>query len=292
MGQTRRFRWLSDFRAASRPSLRLAFAGFLVVPVAARAAQVLSVTSNQEQVTVSYETSGNRAWQLNDDICLYTGKRELLCGFVGRMTAETLTVAVTTRQIRAITGQKVALSRGPRRPASVAAAGGEAVSGGGEERRLFEPKERKRVDIALGFNAGLNYYYPTLTAQLGLGRTISLGLQGLFAKFSTSGVDVSAFGVFGLVTYYHTHFPFRGLFFQGGPGLFSIRLNDGVQTDEQSPIAFQAQVGWRGKAHFALGFDLGVGLGVLYVTRTNAPVIPISFSGVMPLFNAFLAYSL
>jgi hypothetical protein len=172
----------------------------------------------------------------------------------------------------------------------MAAAG--ASGSAGEEKKIFEPKDRKIADFALGFNAGLNYYYPTLTIQFGLGRTISLGVQGLFAKFRTSGVDVSALGVFGLVTYYHTHFPFRGLYFQGGPGLFSIDLNDSTRQEKQSPIAFQAQVGWRGKAHFALGFDLGIGLGLLYVSKANAPVIPLNFSGIMPLFNAFVAYSL
>lgn len=271
---------------------RKLLAAWLFVAPSAWAAQVLSVTSNQEQVTVSYETVGSRAWQLNDDVCLYSGKRELLCGFVGRMTGDTLTVAVTTRQVRAVSGQKVALTRGPRQPASTASA---SASGGssaaGDERRAFEPKDKKTFDIALGFNAGLNYYYPALTLQLAVSRALSIGVEGLFAKFQTSGVDVSAFGVFGVVTYYHTHFPFRGLFIQGGAGLFSIDLNDGANQEKQSPLAFQAQVGWRGKAHFTLGFDLGVGLGVLYVTKANAPVIPLSFSGIMPLFNAFVAYS-
>lgn len=264
----------------------------LFAGVSAHAAQVLSVTSNQEQVTVSYETVGSRAWQLNDDVCLYAGKKELLCGYVGRMTADTITVAVTTRQLRAVSGQKVGLSRGPRQPASMTASGSGGGSATSDEKKYFEPKDRKFVDFALGLNAGLNYYYPALTVQFGVGRTISLGVQGLFAKFRTSGVDVSALGAFGLVTYYHTHFPFRGLYFQGGAGLFSIDLNNGTVTEKQSPIAFQASVGWRGKIHFALGVDLGIGLGLLYVTKASAPVIPLQFSGIMPLFTAFVAYSL
>ena len=60
-------------------------------------------------------------------------------------------------------------------------------------------------------------------------------------------------------------------------------------------LSGEATVGWRGKAHWALGIDIGVAAGFQYVaedsTFASAVATANDFHGILPLFQLSLGYS-
>ena len=255
-------------------------AALLVWSNSAHGARILAVTANQELVTVSNEELGRR-WQLNDTLCLFQQKREIACGFVGRLTTSEVVVKLETRQVRVVPGHEVELRRNVRHPSSTTV---ETVA---------KTKESANFDITLGVVAGLNYLFvPVPQFQVALGRSFSLGIEPLYASFDLNNAAIRAYGGFINLSYYYTHFAFRGLLFNVGGGMYNIEVTRTTGTQKQSPIAMNATVQWRGKAHWGLGVDIGVGAGLQAVFADDVlNGVATEFNGVLPLFTLYLGYS-
>lgn len=256
----------------------------VVVTNRAFGASVVAVTNNEEQVTVRPDPGALKSWRLNETVCVYVKGKEMLCGFVGRIVGDAIVIAVQTRDESVTTGQSVQLGNTGRLPASE----DEKID---SDRGVFYRPVPKLLDVAVGLSAGLRYFYPTVTVQIPAFRTFALGVQGLFASFTSGDTAIRATGAFVLLSYYATQLPFRGLLFQAGPGFFAQHLEAGGVRQTSQPFAVQAQVQWRGRAHYSLALDLGVGVGVLWVEEPKLPRLTTRFQGVQPLFHTFLAYS-
>lgn len=254
----------------------------LVAAVPAFGADIVSVTNNEELVTLAGGDVTRGKFRLNETLCLFRNREELACGFVGRLADGEITVKITTRARRVSPGDQVVLRRETRYPSSV------------ESTEAVTVKKRPVLDASLGMDIGFDYFFPKLQLQLAVGKRWSLGVTGNYMKFTQAGFDVKGLGVFGTIAYYYTHFPFRGFFVQAAGGFYKFELTNTVGTTEISPFAGQLTLEWRGKAHWALGVDLGIGLGVQYVqdlVSQTAATSKSDFRGILPLLRGFIAYS-
>src|SRR5262249_45179098 len=142
--------------------------------------------------------------------------------------------------------------------------------------------------------AGFSYYYPVINAQYALTKDISIGIEPMFASYGhndgLTSSSISAVGAYVTGSYYYTHSCFRGLIFSGGLGLINISGSAGPVTDKSTAIAMRGTVGWRGKALWDLGLDIGVEGGLQYIGYSSS-TLNITFSGILPMVTAFVGYS-
>ena len=78
--------------------------------------------------------------------------------------------------------------------------------------------------------------------------------------------------------------------FEGGVGLFHVDAKAATIQSNQTTFGGKLSAGWRGRALWDLGLDIGVEAGLQYVS-TNTQNLDISFSGVLPLISAYIGYS-
>lgn len=257
---------------------------WLAVPRVAFANRVLSVTSNEEQITLTNE-AGKRRWQLNENVCLMKGGEELACGFVGRLTETSLVIKVESRNTKVQAGIDVFLQREDRLPTSRE----ETASATSASTAAFTA--RRSLDVTLGPVVGINYFYPVVPAfQMAMGRGVSVGLDFRFTQFTRSGVSASAIGGMVNVSYYYNRNTFRGLFFTAGFGLYSLSLKNATVSESQLPVAGQGLIGWRLKPRWAYGIDFGVAGGLQYVTKKSGG-LPNDFGGFTPVASLYLGYT-
>lgn len=250
----------------------------LALALQAQAARVIKVGNNQEFLITSIENG----WRVNDTVCLFEGNREIACGIIAQKTSDKMGIKLTTVQGGMRAGQFLAIRRDGRVPAST-----QAVS---EETLPTNP--HNIVDIGAGLNAGFNYYYPWAHIQFALNDALSLGVMPLYFNSSELAGKIDGVGGFVTLNYYYTHFPFRGFFFQGAAGMYSMNVQYNGGAEKQNPFAVAASAQWRGKAYWGIPFDIGVGIGGQYLFKPSNSTVEIGFSGLLPLFTAYLGFSL
>jgi len=263
----------------------IAFAAALGA-VDAYANRVLSVTSNEEQVTVTNEARGTR-WQLNEPLCLFQGARELACGFVGALTEKQIVVKVEAREYKVLPGSIVTLRREGR---NVSAIPGTAA----ERSEMALARRRPTVDVALGPVAGLNYVFPLVPSiQFALDRKLTFGVDVRYSNFCAAGVTgATCLGFMATLNYYYTQYAFKGVFFSVGGGLYSMKLENGAVTEKISPLAFQGLAGWRGRPRWAFPVDVMIAGGFQYVMADTATItLRDNFKGILPVLSLSLGYS-
>jgi len=218
--------------------------------------------------------------RINDQVCLYQATTLLGCGVVNALTSQTAGIRITQRKVTSFyAGAQVIVRRNTRTVATT-----ESVS-----ETLAEPNKRQIVDLALGMSAGLNYFYPMLHLQLAVTRDFSIGLMPAFASYSQGTNSVQLLGGYVTGTYYHSHYAFKGLNFEGGLGFFKITATSGT-TETASPFAAKFTVGWRGRALIGVPLDLGLAAGAQYIFLATAP-LSISFNGILPLITGYISYT-
>ncbi len=247
----------------------------LVLNVSLYAAEVLKVDAN----STVWISSKNEKVQIQDQLCVYQATGLLGCGDVIALTADRFALKLYETKSASRAGEIVTLRKTKRSLATT-----EKLSG-----KFEDGSSRSYVDIGLGFNAGLNYYYPSMHLQLAVARSFSLGLEPAYASYSQNGDSVTLLGGYVTATYYYTHFAFKGVNFQGGLGYFNVKATSGTTSQEMSPMAAKLSVGWRGRALIGLPIDFGGALGGQYIFSQNAP-LDTSFKGLLPLLNVFVAY--
>jgi hypothetical protein len=244
----------------------------------AQAARILKVGNAQEYLI----TSNEGTWRVNDMVCAFDTSKEVACGIVAQKTSDKLGIKLTSVQGNLRAGQWVTLRKDSRTPASVE---------GGTSEAVLPKNPNNFFDVSLGLQAGFNYFYPVLHVQWALNDALSLGLMPVYFNCNLTDSSVSGFGGFVTLNYYYTHFPFRGFFVQGGVGFYSLSVNYVGGSEQMSPLATELSLQWRGKAYWGMPLDIGVGVGGQYLFPTNAPV-SIGFSGILPMFTAYLGFSI
>lgn len=156
--------------------------------------------------------------------------------------------------------------------------------------RFEAEKTQDSFDIALGLTAGHNYFYPNMHFQLALTRNWSLGLMPVYASYTQNNNSVKFYGGFATLTYYHTHFAFKGFNFELGAGYFSIGAKtDTIAEQTVNPVAVKLTAGWRGRAVIGVPVDIGASLGGQYVFLDTAP-LDISYKKLLPMLSVYVAY--
>lgn len=220
-----------------------------------------------------------REWKVGDPVCVFQKGSLAGCGTLAGLTPTAGVVRLSETKLALILGDSIEVRRNARLPATT-----ESV------RESIADHRSATFDVALGLNAGFTYYYPMAHIQLALSRNFSIGLLPVFASYSGTNRSTSFVGGYLTGTYYYTHYAFKGVFFEGGAGLVSIKANSGSVSGESSPFGVRALVGWRGRALWDIGLDIGVGAGIQYVFLDQS-VVDTSFKGFLPLAQVTLAYS-
>jgi len=254
---------------------------FLAQSYVALGATVLSVGARDEFVITTNEAS-SKPWNVNDNVCLLSGAQELACGYIAQLTPTKLGIKLVSAQSRMVRGQTVQLKGDARQPAN--------TSPYTLKTSVLKSKESPILDISTGMIAGLSYFYPMVHLQVNVMDTVGLGVMGSYFNSTDSLTTVSGYGGFVTLNYYHTHFPFRGLFFQFAGGMYPIEITSTLGAEKVQPFALMGSVQWRGKAYWGLPFDIGVGLGAQYISSTTTNVV-IDFKGILPMLSLFLGYS-
>lgn len=240
-------------------------------------AEILKLDPHQETIWVS--TNSKEIYKLKDQVCVYHSKGTMACGDIIAQTMDRF--AIKTYEVRGKFQTKDLVSI--RKTKRVLASTAQLTD------KFNDGKNRDLVDISLGFNAGLNYYYPSMQFQLAVSRNFSLGISPAFAKYSQDGDEIQLLGGYITATYYYTHFAFKGVNFEGGLGMFNVKATSGNISQDMNPLAAKLTGGWRGRALIGLPIDFGGNLGLQYIFSQSAP-LDTSFKGILPLLNVFVAY--
>jgi hypothetical protein len=243
----------------------------------AHAANVYKYDSAKQVIFLKEVNSTDLA--VDAEVCLYTGKLLTGCGKVTGLVRNAAVVALKEVKETPVVGAEVAIR-----------ASGRGLSSTAAMTETFNKPTALTMGLAAGITAGATYFYPNLHVQLVVARNWTIGLMPMFAKSISGSSTVTAYGGYLTVGYYHTHSALRGLEFEVGGGAFSIEgTSAGVSQSVFAPGG-KATVGWRGKALWDLGLDLGVAAGVQYIS-IPANTVTIAFSGLVPMLNAYVGYS-
>ncbi len=238
------------------------------------------VLKSDDQDNTLWISSGPRdSIKVKDRLCVYKAMGMVGCGEVIVQTRDRFALRMYDKRAKALKGEVVSLRKTKRTIATT-----EQLAS-----KFEDGSKRSIVDLALGFNAGLNYYYPSLHFQIALNRNFSLGISPAYAKYSQSDDSVTLFGGYITATYYYTHFAFKGVNFEGGLGYFNVKASSSLASEEMSPMAAKLTAGWRGRALIGLPIDFGGALGAQYIFSNNSP-LDTTFKGFLPLLNVFVAY--
>lgn len=245
-----------------------------------------SYNSSNRQMTLDEVPS--RSLKIQQRICVYKKEGLVGCGRVNELYANSAILIMdndVTPPVRTSYVQLKAMV------ASEKANIDKTVPSSTEEvTNTYGSASARSVSISAGMNAGLNYYYPSLHLQVAISRSFSLGLSPMYGSYKNDGNEVTGYGGYFTIGYYHTHWVFRGLEFEGGIGIFDITAKNPTIEASTSAVAGKFTVGWRGRGLWDLGLDLGVAGGLQYIHHSQ-DVIDVSLKDVVPLLSAYIGYS-
>ncbi len=222
----------------------------------------------------------SRELEVEELVCLFEKQELVGCGTVMSLTPATADLLMDKVKKTPVPEMVVILRGGTRSLAST-----------NETTENFGQTPSKNLSISAGMTAGLNYFYPDAHIQLALSRNFSVGVMPMFSSYTGNGNAIQGYGGYLTMSYYHTHSVFRGLAFEGGVGAYNVKASSGSISESNNALAGKFTVGWRGKALWDLGLDIGVAGGVQYIGLTNNTQLDVSFRGFLPLLTAYVGYA-
>lgn len=254
------------------------------------ASSVLKVGGSQRAVAVSQD--GARPFRVGELVCIYRRIVKLDCGKVVRAGRNMAIVGLRRKNPSLARGNEVlrqdpATFTGPvanssppplmRRPAAT----------------LIDsqspPDEGPTVNnLSAGLSTGLSFFFPILHFERAIGETFALGLMPLYFSTSTTTASATAFGGFGTLSYYGEQY-FRGLWLQLGVGAYSLSANNLATSESSISPSVLGTVGWR--SSWALGLNVGVALGVQWVSDPSFTSTDIKISGLHPVVQIDLGWA-
>lgn len=246
----------------------LALFFLLFVSTRVECAQVLRVGSSQKILAISHEDF--RQFRVRDYVCVTQDGRDVACGTVLKVTPKAAIVKLDSRSQDVARGDRVRLAPSGRKPAMALL---DSV-GMDESSGIFHN------NLSGGISAGINFFFPTVNYQHTVSSEIALGVLPTFFAVSVNDTSVKALGGYLTGNYYGNEY-FRGMWIQGGPGLFYFDTVSGEIQESGTAFAFLATAGWRG--YWDLGFNIGVAAGFQYIQEPNIGVVEIRSSGFQPL---------
>ena len=239
---------------------------------------VLQVLADQVFILASMEKAGD--WSLDDRVCVSRDKEKIACGLVVQTTARAAKVKLNfqTRVIK--TGDLVLSDGSDRFPASIDSTSVATVD-----------PTASTYNILLGVKQNLVAAIPFVHIQIISNSHLSLGVQidKVSIKIPDSTNIVSAMGASFNANIYGDG-PFRGFWFQAGTGFHILpSASTGIATTSYAP-SFIGLVGWRNQ--WALGLNIGIGIGAQYFLLPAGITPEFSFSAAQPLLSMDIGFNL
>ncbi len=263
-------------------SLKAIFVISFLFPILSHADEIKGFKKDGNQLLIQYKL-GKNDWAVDNHLCLYSDDTRQACGKILKIKknkAQGVMIVSLFKPPRDLSkGQQIELRTA-----------GRGVASTGIE-QIVRRDHDYTFNVAAALAGGHNYFFPELLIQVAVMPQLSLGVEPIYVDFkSSNSSQVKAVGGFLNATYYYTHYAFRGVYFQGGVGYYSLDLKVNNTTEKISPLAGQALVGWRGKAYWSLGMDFGLALGAQYVAA-DPKVIQTSFKGLLPVIRVDVGFS-
>lgn len=259
----------------------LLLAGLLCVTVQAAPANstVLQVLADQVFVLASMEKAGD--WNMDDHVCVTREKEKIACGIVVQTTPRAAKVKLNVQSKVVKVGDSVVAEDNDRTPSSIDSTSSISV----------DPSGGPKYNILLGVKQNLNAAIPFVHIQIISNNHISLGVQidKVAIKIPDTLNTVSAIGASFNANVYGEG-PFKGFWFQGGTGFHILpSTSTGIATTSYAP-SFVGLLGWRNK--WALGLNIGIGLGVQYFLLPAGITTEFTFSALQPILSMDIGFNL
>lgn len=205
--------------------------------------KVTRIGKGQQIVVVSPDEI--TPWEKGEKLCLNRKKTLVACGILIQTSPKGAELKIT-RQLELIREGDIAQRMSPREIASLSS------------QMDAEAPPRRTYNTTLGLNLAFDHVVPTLHFQGFVTPRVTAGLQAGMILSNVAPDKLTSGGLLLTLNYYaDSHF--RGLWLQGGSGVFLHSLN-GEITHAPAVIA---TVGWR--EEWALGFNIGIGFGARYI---------------------------
>jgi hypothetical protein len=229
---------------------------------------VMDVDDDQKYVVISH--SDVRPWQLRDRVCIFRNEQTIACGPVVKVNEEVAKVKLRDKEGFVKKMDTVLLMRPSRAPASTVIGNALEVS----------TRERPTYNTLAGLNMSLELIFPKIELQGFLTKTIALGFQPAFARSSLdTGDSMFTIGFMFTLNWYSNE-DYRGLWIQGASGLYIISNSiSGTSVSTRAPV-LQATIGWR--EQWAMGLNIGIGIGARYIGFAETGVEALNYSTFAP----------
>ena len=220
-----------------------------------------------------------------DAICFYDQSRKVACGKVDKVAGQKLIVKISARSKGFNFYQGQELNAKGRAGGVSGGSGGAAGSGEVAE----SSSDHDAFDISAGGVAGTTFFFPLLNFQLALGSKFSLGVAPIWVPSGTGGATFTAMGGELNFNIYFSRV-FDGFSIQLGGGAMAITVSNPSGTLSESILAIFGMATLQYRLALADKLDFGLGAGGMYVSGTLSN-FTIGLSGILPVGQAFLAYS-
>jgi len=217
-----------------------------------------------------------------DEICLYEQARKVACGKVGKVSGQKLIIKISGRS------KGFNFYQGQELDAKGRASGGSG-GGAGSADVAESSTEHDVFDISAGGVAGTSFFFPLLNFQLALGNNFSLGVAPIWVPSGTGGATFTAIGGELNLNIYFSRV-FDDFSIQFGGGVMTITVSNPSGSLTESILAIFGTASLRYRLALANKLDFGLGAGGMYVTGALNN-FTIGLSGILPMGQAFLAYS-
>ncbi len=224
-------------------------------------------------------------YKVGDAICFYEQARKVACGKVGKTSGQKLIVKISGRSkgFNFYQGQELD-AKGRAGGASGGAAGSDEGSESSDSSGSHDV-----FDISLGGVAGTTFFFPLANFQLALGNNFSLGVVPIWVPSGTGGATFTAMGGELNFNFYFSRV-FDHFSIQLGGGVMTITVSNPSGTLSESILAIFGTASLQYRLALASKLDFGLGAGGMYVSGTLNN-FTIGLSGILPMGQAFLAYS-
>lgn len=242
---------------------------------------VTQVLTGQRSAIISQNKT--TPWSVEDRVCLPREGGKAVCGKVVQTTAHQATVKFD-EAVKGIhvgdeiqpetygeTAERTVASETP--VAAEALPKVEAVPAAATRPPMYR-------HILLGANSSFSTTTYHLNFQGYIADHVTLGISpGLF-KVANNDVTITTFGAVFTANYYSEQ-AFRGLWGQFATGFYAFKADDGSITETTFSPAMLGTIGWRND--WALGLNIGVALGVQYITNPQRSSVGIPFNALQPI---------
>jgi hypothetical protein len=246
----------------------------------ARASEVSQVLADQVFIIMTMEKTGE--WNTDDRVCIYRDKERMACGLIVQTTPKAAKVKIMEQFKTVKTGDTIAADTRDRNPSSI---------DGATSSLSVTPERVYKYDLLVGVKQNLSSAIPFVHLQIYSNPHLALGIQvdRVAIRMPDSTNIVSAVGAFFAANYYGDG-AFRGFWFQGGTGFHVLpAASTGLSTSSYAP-SFVGLIGWRNK--WALGMNVGIGLGVQYFLAPQGITADFLFNPLQPLLSIDIGFNI